>query len=94
MKTWKTGLFFAKGRFFDVWTGAGAGDKSLQFSRAPAFSAFPREWRQVRVVSTEFADGGLLGASGGHSGRRSGFASAEHDFGGWCAQLGAQTMAR
>jgi hypothetical protein len=33
-KTRKTGLFFAKGRFFGVWTGAEAGDKSLGFSRA------------------------------------------------------------
>jgi hypothetical protein len=31
----KIGLFFVKGRFFGVWTGAEAGDKSLEFSRAP-----------------------------------------------------------
>ncbi|MCR6499616.1 hypothetical protein MUO32_11270 [Shinella sp. CPCC 101442] len=39
----KTGLFFWEGRFFDVWTGEEAGDKSLQFSCAPeVFGLFAR----------------------------------------------------
>jgi hypothetical protein len=53
----ETGLFFVKGRFFGVWTGKGAGDKSHQFSRAPAVYGLSRERRPACAVSTELADG-------------------------------------
>jgi len=83
----ETGLFFAKGRFFDVWTGDEAGDKSLQFARAPAFSAFPTEWAAGACSFDGIGGWWPCQASGGHSGRRGGFASAELEFGGCCARL-------